>query len=170
MLPKSPWWVWYLYADEPTIRQDLRDQASVIVINNRLRNPTEERKSMNVTINPSFRQTATISLTCTNASFYTVGLDMGIHAEGTGSSARRMTNGGNVLAYGLYHNPAARAGCGLDEGNTATGKGTGARQTLTVFGRIFPDQVAVVGIYSDTVVVGGVSKSCWREGLKRVAA
>lgn len=98
-------------------------------------------------------QTATISLTCTNASFYTVGLDMGIYAEGTGSSARRMTNGGNVLAYGLYHDPAARAGWGLDEGNTATGKGTGARQTLTVFGRIFPDQVAVVGIYSDTVVV-----------------
>ncbi|WP_022705656.1 Csu type fimbrial protein [Pseudorhodobacter ferrugineus] len=98
-------------------------------------------------------QTAIISLTCTNASFYTVGLNMGGHPEGTGPSARRMINRGNVLAYGLYHDPAATAGWGLDAGNIATGMGTGGHQTLTVFGRIFPDQFAVVGIYSDTVVV-----------------
>lgn len=98
-------------------------------------------------------QTATISLTCTNASFYTVGLDMGGHPEGTGPSGRRMTNGGNMLAYGLYHDPEATAGWGLDAGSSATGMGTGGHQELTVFGRIFPDQVAVVGLYSDTVVV-----------------
>jgi len=98
-------------------------------------------------------QTATISVRCTNASFYTVGLDMGGHSVGTGPSARRMTNGVSALAYGLFHDPAATADWGLETGNIATGMGTGGHQALTVFGRIFPDQVAVVGRYSDSVVV-----------------
>lgn len=101
----------------------------------------------------SVDQTATISVICTNASLYSVGLDMGGQPDGVGPSARRMINGGNVLAYGLYHDLAGTEGWGLDAGNTATGMGTGGHQTLTVFGRIIPGQVAVIGIYSDTVVV-----------------
>ncbi len=98
-------------------------------------------------------QTATIAVTCTNASSYTVGLDMGGQPVGVGPAARRMTNGGNLLAYGLYHDAAGTTGWGLDAANVATGVGTGGNQTLTVYGRIFPDQIAVVGTYADTVVV-----------------
>ncbi len=98
-------------------------------------------------------QTAAISVSCTNASSYNVGLDMGGQPEGFGPSGRRMTNGVSVLAYGLYHDAAASAAWGLEADNVAAGIGTGGNQTLTVFGRIFPDQVAVVGRYSDSVVV-----------------
>jgi spore coat protein U-like protein len=58
-----------------------------------------------------------------------------------------------VLAYGLYQDAAATAAWGLEAANVAAGIGTGGDQTLTVFGRIFSDQMAVVGRYSDTVVV-----------------
>ena len=98
-------------------------------------------------------QTATISVSCTNASAYSVGLDMGGQPQDVGPSGRRMVNGVNMLAYGLYHDPAATAAWGLDAENVAAGIGTGGNQTLTVFGRIFPDQVALVGRYSDSVVV-----------------
>jgi spore coat protein U-like protein len=98
-------------------------------------------------------QTATISVSCTNASAYSVGLDMGRQPEGAGPSGRRMVNGVNTLAYGLYRDAAATAAWGLDAETVAAGIGTGGGQTLTVFGRIFPDQVAVVGRYSDSVVV-----------------
>jgi spore coat protein U-like protein len=98
-------------------------------------------------------QTAIISVTCTNASSYTVGLDMGGHPQNDGPSGRQMTNGVNMLAYGLYHDPAATTGWGLEAGTTATGVGTGGHQTLTVFGQIFSDQVAFAGRYSDSVMV-----------------
>jgi spore coat protein U-like protein len=98
-------------------------------------------------------QTATISVSCTNASPYSVGLDMGGQPEGVGPTGRRMRNGADMLAYGLYHDAAATAAWGIDAGNVSAGVGTGGNQFLTVFGRIFPDQEAVVGRYSDTVVV-----------------
>jgi spore coat protein U-like protein len=98
-------------------------------------------------------QTATISVSCTNASAYSVGLDMGRQPQGIDPSGRRMTNGVNVLAYGLYLDAAATAAWGIEASNVSAGVGTGGHQTLTVFGRIFSDQIAVVGRYSDTVVV-----------------
>jgi spore coat protein U-like protein len=98
-------------------------------------------------------QTATTSVSCTNSSSYTVGLDMGAHPANLGPTGRRMTNGVNVLAYGLYHDVEATAAWGIEAGNVATGIGTGGHQALTVFGRIFLDQEAVVGRYSDTVVL-----------------
>ena len=65
-----------------------------------------------------------------------------------GSSGRRVANGGNLLAYGLYHDYARTSEWGI-----ATGTGTGGQQSLTVLGRIFPGQRPSVGIYSDSVVV-----------------
>lgn len=98
-------------------------------------------------------QTATISVSCTNASAYTVGLDYGRQPTDFGPSGRRMANGGNVLAYGLYHDASHTLGWALGAGAVSAGKGTGGNQTLTVFGRIFASQQAMVGIYRDTVVV-----------------
>jgi len=70
-----------------------------------------------------------------------------------GPTGRRMANGGATLAYGLFHDPSRTSGWGLDPGTVATGTGTGANQSLTVFGRVFPNQRASVGFYSDAVVV-----------------
>lgn len=98
-------------------------------------------------------QIATISVSCTNASAYTVGLDHGTNAVDTGPTGRRMANGGDLLAYGLYHDEARTADWGLAAGNVAAGTGTGGSQALTVFGKIFSNQQASVGTYFDSVVV-----------------
>lgn len=96
---------------------------------------------------------ATIAVSCTNNAGYTVGLGFGTQPVDFGASGRRMANGGDLLAYGLYHDVSRTSGWGLNPGTVSTGSGTGGDQLLTVFGRIFPNQQASVGIYSDTVVV-----------------
>ncbi len=98
-------------------------------------------------------QIATISVSCTNASAYTVGLDHGTNAVASGPTGRRMANGGDLLAYGLYHDAARIADWGLVAGTTASGTGTGGNQELTVYGRILSNQQALVGTYFDSVVV-----------------
>lgn len=98
-------------------------------------------------------QTATITVSCTNASAYTVGLDHGRQPMGFEPSGRRMANGGNVLAYGLYHDASHTLSWGMGAGTVAAGRGTGGNQTLAVFGRILAIQQAMVGTYTDTVVV-----------------
>jgi hypothetical protein len=69
-----------------------------------------------------------------------------------GPSGRRMANGGNLLAYGLYHDYARTSEWGIAP-RVATGTGTGGQQSLTVFGAIFPGQRPPVGIYTGSVVV-----------------
>ncbi|PWK55873.1 Csu type fimbrial protein [Roseicyclus mahoneyensis] len=98
-------------------------------------------------------QTASITVSCTNGSAYTVGLDHGLHAMDGGPSGRRLANGGNLLAYGLYQDPSRSLGWGSGAGTLVAGVGTGGQQVLAVFGRILADQQAVVGSYSDRVVV-----------------
>jgi len=98
-------------------------------------------------------QTAGISITCTNQSAYSVGLDHGMHAVDAGPSGRRMDNGGSLLAYGLYRDALRSMGWGMDAGTVSAGVGTGSNQVLTVFGRIPSGQQAVAGTYSDRVVV-----------------
>lgn len=98
-------------------------------------------------------QIATISVSCTHGSAYTVGLDHGSNAVDAGPTGRRMANEGDLLAYGLYHDNARLVDWGLAAGTVAAGTGTGANQALTVYGKIFLDQKAVVGTYFDSVVV-----------------
>jgi spore coat protein U-like protein len=101
----------------------------------------------------SVDQIATISLSCTNATAYTIGLSQGVHFLDTGPTGRRMNNGGHLLAYGLYLDEARSESWGHDAGTVATGVGTGADQSRTVFGRITANQSAIAGTYTDTVVV-----------------
>jgi len=90
-----------------------------------------------------FMVDATVTASCT----------VSVSTVDFGPTGRRMANGGATLAYGLFHDPSRTSGWGLDPGTVATGAGTGANQSLTVFGRIFPNQRVPVGIYTDTVVV-----------------
>lgn len=98
-------------------------------------------------------QTASITVSCTNGSAYTVGLDHGIHAVDGGPSGRRMESGGNLIAYSLYHDASRSLSWELGPGTVAAGVGIGADQVLTVFGRLHENQQAMVGTYSDRVVV-----------------
>lgn len=96
-------------------------------------------------------QTSAITFTCTGRTPWNVGLDNGLHADGT---IRRMRLGATdyYVTYELYHDSARsqRWGTTID---TVPGTGTGAEQNLTVYGRVPVPQSVPHGDYSDTVTV-----------------
>jgi spore coat protein U-like protein len=98
----------------------------------------------------------TLNVTCTNGTAYTVGLDAG---TGSGSTieTRKMTgaSAGSSLAYSLYSNSNRTSVWGSTVGtNTVAGTGSGAAQSLTVYGRIPANQTSVAATtYNDTITV-----------------
>jgi spore coat protein U-like protein len=99
--------------------------------------------------------TSAITVTCNAASTpYNVGLNVGAH--GTGSYARNMANGANLLSYGLFQNAAWTTNWGTTVG-TDTEAGTSSAtamtaSTVTVYGQIPANQVvAPLGAYTDTI-------------------
>jgi len=97
--------------------------------------------------------TATMDVTCTNATTYDVGLD-----EGTGTGAtvasRKMTSGANLLNYSLYQESGRTTVWGDTAGvDTVSGTGSGSAQTITAYGRIFALQSSAPGSYADTITV-----------------
>jgi spore coat protein U-like protein len=68
---------------------------------------------------------------------------------------RQMRSGSEVLAYNLYLDPPSTPGArvwGDGSGGTYEYAGTG-RLTVEVYGRVFPQQDAAVGTYTDTVTI-----------------
>jgi len=96
--------------------------------------------------------TSTIDVTCTNGTSYDVSLDAGTTAGGA-IAARLMTDGSNTLGYNLYTSAARTTvwGDGTGVSTVISGTGSGALQSLTVYGRVPSGQSAPVGGYSDTV-------------------
>jgi spore coat protein U-like protein len=97
--------------------------------------------------------TSTVSVTCTNTTPYTVGLDAGT-ATGATVTTRKMINGANTLSYTLYND----SGRTTNWGNTAatnwvSGTGNGSAQALTVYGRIPAAQYVNPVTYNDTITV-----------------
>jgi spore coat protein U-like protein len=99
-------------------------------------------------------QTSTISVTCTNGHGYDVGLDAG-GAAGATVTTRQMTAGTDTLNYSLYSNAGRTTNWGdTVDTDTVAGTGTGAVQTLTVYGRVPSQPTAMVGAgYTDTINV-----------------
>lgn len=97
-------------------------------------------------------QTGTFDVTCTNGGSAAIKLDQGLHGGGTlAAPTRNMDNGGNHLSYQLYSDNARSV---VWEGATGVSyTGTGSAQSQTVYGRIPSGQNAVVGSFSDTVVI-----------------
>ncbi|HAI46078.1 MAG TPA: spore coat protein U [Stenotrophomonas sp.] len=109
-------------------------------------------------ITANLDRTSTIGLTCINRTAYTIGLDNGQNAQG---STRRMRftapdNSVYYIPYELYRNPARsqRWGSTINT-DTLAGTGTGAAQTLTVYGRAPPTTGAIPaqGSYNDVITV-----------------
>lgn len=98
--------------------------------------------------------TGSISITCTNGTTYTVALDAGVGASAT-LAARKMTGpSSQTLTYSLYQDVSRSTLWGDTAGvNTAAGTGSGAAQSLTVYGRIPSLQFPGAGTYSDTITV-----------------
>ena len=97
--------------------------------------------------------TSTISVNCTNATPYNVGLDAGI-APGATVTNRSMTGpGSTLLNYQLLSDAARTVNWGNTVGiDTVAGTGTGTAQSLTVYGQLPANQPALLpGTYSDMI-------------------
>jgi len=96
---------------------------------------------------------STITATCTNGTTYSIGLDAGTFSGAT-TSTRRMTGpSASGLSYSLYSDSGRTTNWGNVTGSWVSGTGTGAAQTLSVYGRIPASQTASIGNYADTVTV-----------------
>ena len=95
---------------------------------------------------------STISVTCTNATTYNVGLSAGT-ATGATVTTRKMTGpGGALLGYGLFSDSGHATNWGNTVGtDTVAGTGNGVAQSLTVYGQIPAGQYVTAGSYSDTI-------------------
>jgi len=94
-----------------------------------------------------------ITVTCTNSTSWNVGLNPGTYPAAT-VTTRSMTGPklNSPLAYGLFRNSARTLNWGQTIGSdTESGSGTGAPQTLNVYGRVPASQSPVAGGYQDTI-------------------
>lgn len=93
--------------------------------------------------------TAAINLECRKRTAWKIGLDEGLHHDGS----RRMSNGSQYIRYELRQTPSGPIWGDVPDGNVLPGTGTGQSQTRQVHGRV-PDQpLTGAGTYSDTVKV-----------------
>lgn len=96
---------------------------------------------------------STMSVTCTTAAPYDIGLDAGLNGAGD-ITARKMINGLATVDYQLYQ-AAGRTtvwGDTVDDDRLAS-EGTGTAQLFTVYGRVPPQTTPPAGVYTDTVAV-----------------
>lgn len=92
--------------------------------------------------------TSTISVTCTNGTSYTVGLDGGAHQDVTD---RLMSSGINTLNYQLYSDSGKTSIWGNTVGTRVQGTGSGLAQALTVYGAVPVQTIPAPGTYVDLI-------------------
>ena len=96
--------------------------------------------------------TGTLTVTCTDGTTYTVGLDKG--ATGASVTTRVMTGPGtDTVSYTLLQTLGGSNWGNTPDTDTVAGTGNGSAQTLTVFGNIPTQHSPSVGAYADTVNV-----------------
>lgn len=99
--------------------------------------------------------TGGLSITCTNGTAWAASAGVG-SGSGASYANRRMTQGANLLNYNIYTSAARTTVWGNGTSGTATigGTGSGAVQSVTVYGRVASGQTSVpAGAYADTVAV-----------------
>ena len=97
--------------------------------------------------------TSTITVNCTGGGAYTVGLNDGLNAVLT---QRKLASGANVLNYDLFKEVGHTNRWGNSGAALVSGTGSGANQSLTVYGQIASGQTLVSGNgtpYTDTILV-----------------
>ena len=105
------------------------------------------------TIAANVDQTSTLTVNCSSTTPYTVSLGLG---GGTGATvaSRKMMSGANLVNYTLYRDALRTQLWGTTIGtDTVAGTGTGANQTLTIYGRVPAQAVPPPGTYNDAVTV-----------------
>lgn len=95
--------------------------------------------------------TSTISVTCTTAAAYNIGLNGGTSGV---VNARTMLNGTDSVGYQLYQEATRTSVWGDTVGtDTLASTGTGTEQQFTVFGRVPAQSTPPAATYNDTVTV-----------------
>lgn len=95
--------------------------------------------------------TSTLSVTCTSGTAYNVGLSAGTSTGATVTSRAMTGPSGALLKYTLYSNSGRTTNWGNTTGSWVAGTGTGAAQSLTVYGQIPAAQYPTPGSYTDTI-------------------
>ncbi len=104
-------------------------------------------------LNSNQDTTGNISITCSTALPYSIGLDGGLAAAPT-PTTRKLMNGANEITYGIYQDASRSIEWGNSLGtNTISATGNGSAQNFTTYGRIPPQPTPLSGTYSDTIVV-----------------
>jgi spore coat protein U-like protein len=91
-----------------------------------------------------------ITVTCTNTTPYTLGLDAG-QTTGATETTRQMKNGAALLNYALFSDSGRTANWGNTTGSWVSGTGNGSAQAITVYGQAAAGQYVTPGAYSDTI-------------------
>lgn len=105
------------------------------------------------------QQSTTISVTCTNGTAYNVGLDAGTFAGATVTTRKMHCTGGGTctpntdsLPYTLTSVSYAGSNWGNTAGSWVAGTGSGAAQSMVVYGTIAANLTSPTGSYTDTIV------------------
>jgi spore coat protein U-like protein len=95
-----------------------------------------------------------LSLTCSNTTPYNVGLNAGSGTGATVASRKMTSGGGGTVNYVLYRDAARTQVWGNTVAtDTFSGTGTGAAETVTVYGRVPSQATPAPGSYTDAVTV-----------------
>ncbi|MFY9853892.1 MAG: spore coat protein U domain-containing protein [Terracidiphilus sp.] len=97
--------------------------------------------------------TSTITVNCTLNDVYEVGLGAGDSTVETARFMKGDVTPANHLTYALYNNPGMTVNWGQTTGGQVPGVGSGANQTLTVYGQVPTQTSPGVDNYSDTITV-----------------
>ena len=96
----------------------------------------------------------TIDVSCSDGIPYTVHLGPGTGPGVSDPASRKMLSGSNTLSYGLYRNAAMTAAWGWTAGvDGLSATGTGAAQSIPVYGQVHAGQTVPTGTYNDSVVI-----------------
>ena len=97
--------------------------------------------------------TGNVSITCTTAVPWNVGLDKGVN--GSSVTTREMSDGlSHFINYSLFSDVGHTTNWGQTVGmDTVTGTGLGVPQSLSVFGQIPSQNISTSGAYQDTIGV-----------------
>ncbi|MBW9064460.1 spore coat U domain-containing protein [Rhizobium herbae] len=95
-----------------------------------------------------------LGVTCTNTTPYSIGIDKGVN--GASVTSREMIGGpsSELVSYQLCQDSACATNWGNTIGSdTVSGTGTGAAQSVTVYGLVPAQTTPAPGVYTDTVQV-----------------
>lgn len=95
----------------------------------------------------------TISVTCTNTTPYNLGLNAGTGTGSVGTTRYMSGTGGNTgtVRFNLYQASGATLWGNVQGTDTKSGTGTGAAQTITVFGEVPAQNTPAPDTYKSTI-------------------